>query len=80
MTEKLVLSLKQWRGVREVSQRELSIKSGVNERSIVNYEADNKNLRSAKYSTIKKLCDALDINVANIFLGDTSENPKQEVK
>ena len=80
MPENMILTLKQWRGLREISQRELAIKSGINERSIVNYESDVKRLRNAQYSTIKRIADVLEIEVSNIFLDDTSEKPKQEVR
>ena len=70
------LTLKQWRNLRGMSQKTLSEKSGVTERSIANYEKDIDNLRSAKYSTIINICDALEISVDDIFLEHTSEKPK----
>ena len=76
MNEQTVLTLRQWRGLRELSQKELSEKTGINERTIINYEKDVANLHNAKYSTVEKLAVALDIKVANIFLGVDSEKPK----
>ena len=70
------LTLKQWRNLKGMSQKELSQRSGVTERSIANYEKDIDNLRSAKYSTIINICNALDISVDNIFLESTSEKLK----
>lgn len=75
MNDKTVLTLKQWRGLRGYSQRELSEKTGVNERTIINYEKDVTNLHNAKYSTVEKLAIALDVKVSNIFLGVNSEKP-----
>jgi len=68
-----VLTLKQWRNIRGMNQEKLSAKSGVSLRSIVKYENSKDNLRNAKYSTIVKLCKALDISVENLFFESTSE-------
>ena len=76
MNEQTVLTLKQWRGLRGYSQSKLSEKTGITERTIINYEKDVANLHNAKYSTVEKLAVALDIKVANIFLGVDSEKPK----
>ena len=75
MNEKTVLTLRQWRGLRELSQKELSEKTGINERTIINYEKNVTNLHNAKYSTVEKLAVALDIKVENIFLNSDSEEP-----
>lgn len=75
MNEETVLTLRQWRGLREYSQKELSEKTGITERTIINYEKDVTNLHNAKYSTVEKLAVALDIKVSNIFLGIDSEKP-----
>ena len=75
MDKETVLTLRQWRALRGYSQRELSEMTGVNERTIINYEKDVANLHNAKYSTVEKLAVALDIKVANIFLGVDSEKP-----
>lgn len=73
MDEQTVLTLKQWRGLRGYSQSKLSEKTGITERTIINYEKDVTNLHNAKYSTIEKLAEALDIKVENIFLNGDSE-------
>ena len=75
MDEKTVLTLKQWRGLRGYSQSKLSEKTGITERTIINYEKDVTNLHNAKYSTVEKLAVALDIKVENIFLNIDSEEP-----
>lgn len=75
MDKKTILTLKQWRGLRELSQKDLSERTGVNERTIINYEKDATNLHNAKYSTIEKLANALDVKVENIFLGSNSKEP-----
>lgn len=76
MNEQTVLTLRQWRALRGYSQSKLSEMTGVTERTIINYEKDVANLHNAKYSTVEKLAVALDIKVANIFLGVDSEKPK----
>lgn len=76
MNEQTVLTLRQWRVLRGYSQSKLSEMTGVTERTIINYEKDVANLHNAKYSTVEKLAVALDIKVANIFLGVDSEKPK----
>ena len=73
MDEQTVLTLKQCRGLRGYSQSKLSEKTGITERTIINYEKDVTNLHNAKYSTIEKLAEALDIKVENIFLNGDSE-------
>ena len=75
MDEQTVLTLKQWRGLRGYSQSKLSEKTGITERTIINYEKNVTNLHNAKYSTIEKLAEALDIKVENIFLNGDSEEP-----
>ena len=75
MDKETVLTLRQWRALRGYSQRELSEMTGVNERTITNYEKDVTNLYNAKYSTIEKLANALDVKVENIFLGSNAEEP-----
>lgn len=75
MNEQTVLTLRQWRALRGYSQSKLSEMTGVNERTIINYERDVTNLHNAKYSTVEKLANALDVKVANIFLGSNSEKP-----
>ncbi len=76
MSNETVLTLKQWRNLRDLSQKELANEANVTERSIANYEKDVKNLQNAKYATVKRFADALDVKVDNIFLSDTSEKPK----
>lgn len=80
MPEDMILTLSEWRGLKGFSKKKLAEESGVTERSIYNYEKDIGNLQNASYSNIKSLCDALDIEVRQIFLGNTSEKPNQEVK
>lgn len=76
MSNETILTLKQWRNLRDLSQKELANEANVTERSIANYEKDVKNLQNAKYATVKRLADALDVKVDNIFLSDNSEKPK----
>ncbi|MDG0821376.1 helix-turn-helix domain-containing protein [Staphylococcus equorum] len=76
MNDNTVLTLKQWRGLRGYSKVDLARKSGVTERTIYSFEKDIENLHNANYRTIKKVANALDIKVENIFLDDNSEKPK----
>lgn len=74
--EKLVLTIGQWRSLKQMSKVELSRKSGVTEKTIYNYELSQKNVLNASFKTLNKLAQALNIKVDNIFLGDDSEKPK----
>ncbi|MDT3959495.1 helix-turn-helix transcriptional regulator [Staphylococcus kloosii] len=74
--EKMVLTISQWRALKIMNKRQLAIKSGVTEKTIYNYEMSQKYIQNANYNTLKKLANALDIKVDNIFLGDDSEKPK----
>lgn len=76
MKDDTVLTLAQWRKLRELSQEELAQKAGVTARTIISYESDVRNLENAQYKTVKKIADTLDIKVSNIFLDSTSEIPK----
>lgn len=77
MTEKF--TLKQWRNIRGLTQEELAEQAGITARTIGNYEKDVKNLWKAEYIIVQKIADVLDIKLSDIFLGITSEKPKQEV-
>ncbi len=76
MNENTVLTLKEWRGLKGYTKVALAAKSGVNERTIYLFEKDVNNIQNANFKTVKKLADALDIKVANIFLEFDSEKPK----
>ena len=74
--QKMVLTISQWRALKNMNKRQLSEKSGVTEKTIYNYEMSQKNIQNANYKTLHKLANALNIKVDNIFLGDDSEKPK----
>ena len=74
--EKMVLTISQWRGLKKMNKRQLSMKSGVTEKTIYNYELSQEYIQNANYRTLSKLANALEIKVDNIFLGDDSEIPK----
>ncbi|MDW4045972.1 helix-turn-helix transcriptional regulator [Staphylococcus saprophyticus] len=74
--EKMVLTISQWRGLKKMNKRQLSMKSGVTEKTIYNYELSQEYIQNANYRTLSKLANALEIKVDNIFLGDDSEKPK----
>lgn len=69
----MVKTLAEWRKEKGLTQRELSILSGVTEKTISNYENDIEILRGGKFETIEKLADSMNIKVSDIFLGSTSK-------
>lgn len=71
-------TIKQWRGVRGLTQEQLAEMSGVSARTIHTYETDIESVGNAKYKTIQRIADALEVRLDDIFLGTTSEKPKQE--
>lgn len=75
MSEKF--TIKQWRGIRGLTQEELAAMSGVSARTIHTYETDIESLGNAKYKTIQNIANALEVRLDDIFLGVISENPKQ---
>ncbi len=76
MSEKF--TIKQWRGIRGLTQEELAEKSGVTSRTIHTYENDTESLGNAKYKNIQNIADALGVKLDDIFLGIDSEKPKQK--
>ncbi|MCM3070973.1 helix-turn-helix domain-containing protein [Staphylococcus warneri] len=74
--ESMVLTIQQWRGLKRMTRVGLARKSGVTEKTIYNYENSQKYVQNASYQTLKKIADALQIKVDNIFLGNDSEKPK----
>lgn len=52
-----------------LTQGELAAKANLSPRTIYLYEKDVKNLRAAKYETLQKLADGLEVTVNDIFLG-----------
>lgn len=62
-------SIRELRARKNISQAELAELTGLTARTIYVYEKDVANLRNASYSNIKKLADALDVELEEIFLG-----------
>ncbi len=62
-------SIRELRARKNISQAELAELTGLTARTIYVYEKDATNLRNASYSNIKKLADALDVELEEIFLG-----------
>ena len=62
-------SIKELRARKDITQGELAKLTGLTARTIYVYEKDAANLRNASYSNIKKIADALDVKVEEIFLG-----------
>lgn len=67
-----VIPLKTWRERRLMSQRELADKSGIAQSTIVRIEAG----KSAQWSTIRKLLDALGMSAEEVF--PDVEKPESE--
>ncbi|KOR12019.1 hypothetical protein AMC75_11685 [Staphylococcus carnosus] len=63
----IVLPLANWRKMKGLTQKQLAEKALVTERTIQNYEDDNKNISNARYSTIKRIAEVLGIGTDNIF-------------
>ncbi|HAP5436533.1 TPA: helix-turn-helix transcriptional regulator [Enterococcus faecalis] len=61
---------------KRMTQKELAKKTGITERTIINYENSIDALRNAKYSTVEKIATALGVTVDDIFLTSISEKPK----
>ncbi|EEU77087.1 predicted protein [Enterococcus faecalis E1Sol] len=61
---------------KRMTQKELAKKTGITERTIINYENSIDALRNAKYSTVEKIATALGVTVDDIFLTSNSEKPK----
>ncbi|TPR47021.1 XRE family transcriptional regulator [Apilactobacillus micheneri] len=55
----------------------LSRKTGLSDRTIQKYVSSIDALQEAKYSTVKKLADGLNIKVNDIFLDPSSEKQKK---
>lgn len=59
--------LKYWREERGLTQDELSDKSGVNLRSIQNYEQGLHDINKAKVETVLSLSEALEVDIYDII-------------
>lgn len=62
-------TLRQIRREKDVTQEQLSRKTGITTRSITAYENDLNSLRNASYDYLERIAKALDIEVDDIFLG-----------
>lgn len=79
MEKKEKYTLMQWRGIRGMTKRELAEKSGLTDTTIRKYENSVDELRKAKYSSLERLANALEVSVDDIFLSPDSEKPKYAV-
>jgi len=68
-------TLRQWRNIRGLSQEELAERVGVTARTIVSYEKNTANLGNARYITVQKIADELNIKLSDIFLESISDKP-----
>lgn len=62
-------TLRQIRRERDITQEELSKKTGLSDRIISLYENDIEALRGASYYNLEKIANALDVEIADIYLG-----------
>lgn len=60
------LDLKQWRGIRKMTIRELSEKSGVSKTTIAKFEKDPTKLLEARGYTVLKIAKALGIKASQL--------------
>lgn len=65
-------TLTQLRELRNMTQEELAFKAGITSRTLISYENDVMKLRKASYERLKRIADALDVSVDDIFLDDIS--------
>ena len=72
-------TLKQWRNIRGLTQRELANLVGVTPETVGNWEQAPGNLGNSSYYTVRRVADALGVKTGDIFLNATSEKPKQKV-
>ena len=63
---------------RNITVNKLAIISGVTQSTLNNIVSGRNN--SATISTIKKLCDGLDISISNFFESELFKNLEQEIK
>lgn len=59
-------SLKHWRLLSDLTQRELAEKVGISVMTVNSYEKEKRNLRAAKYETIHRIAKELKIEIENI--------------
>jgi len=62
-------TLRQIRRERDITQEELSKKTGLSDRIISLYENDIEVLRGASYYNLEKIANALDVEITDIYLG-----------
>lgn len=72
-------TMKQWRNIRGLTQKELASLIGVTPETIGNWEKSPGNLGNSSYYTVRSVAEALEIKTGDIFLGADSEKPKEEV-
>lgn len=58
------LTLRQWRRLKNISQKELADKANVTDETIRRYESDG--LENAKYSTALKIAEVLGVDLKDI--------------
>lgn len=63
-------TLKQLRGLRDMSQEELAVKSGVTSRSVAIYEKSPEAFKRASFETVAAIALALNVEIKQIFFGE----------
>lgn len=66
LVEKEKYMLKQWLGIRGLTQTELAEATGVTEQTVNKLANNPDKMESAKYSTLKAIAKALDIEVQDL--------------
>lgn len=61
---------------KRMTQRELAMKTGLTEKTIITYESNIEKLRNASYKNVEKVANALEVEIDDIFLSPDSEKPK----
>lgn len=61
------MRLKELRKAASMTQAELAEKSGLNLRTLQDYEQGQKPLKSASYERVEKIADALGVDMKDLF-------------
>lgn len=72
--------LQKLRFLKGMSQRELSVISGVAARTIIGYEQQERDIDSARLSTLCDLCGALDCKMSDIIEDDALVERYKKIK
>lgn len=68
-------TLKQWRLLRGLTQKELAASIGITDKTLSLYEHDIEAFRKIPYERLRLLTNILEISLNDIFLDSISEKP-----